>query len=155
MNDNMNDNMNDKMNDNDDYFKSQNQFNNDRKIFIEIPSSPPLQHPPKISSGFEPLESIHLEGETYRNLSRGHAPRWVMYSSWVVLGLPILFAFGIGLAATIELLKYYLIRGNIEEHLYEIFCMVVGVGGSLIFAVGIVYILTKGTRLKSGKPKRQ
>lgn len=139
---------------NNDDFQFPKPSNEYSKQFIEIPPSHPFQNPEKIYSGFEPLESIGLEGSAYRNLSKGNAPRWVMWSSWLFLGFPSLFVCGIILAEMIELAKQSLIKADTAEHLYIVFFGIIGIGGSMMFAGVMFYIWVKGNQKHFRQPKR-
>jgi hypothetical protein len=69
-----------------------------------------------------------------------------MWSSWLFLGFPSLFVCGIILAEMIELAKQSLIKADTAEHLYIVFCGIIGIGGSMMFAGVMFYIWVKAKR---------
>ena len=64
-------------------------FSNDKldedKIVVEIPSEQKPIHE-RLTSGFDPMGEIYLEGQAYRGISKGRAPWWVLFSAWIIFG---------------------------------------------------------------------
>lgn len=65
-------------------------FRNDKldenKIFVEIPSEQKPVYHERLTSGFDPMGEIYLEGRAYRGISKGRAPWWVLFTAWIIFG---------------------------------------------------------------------
>jgi hypothetical protein len=65
-------------------------FSNDKldedKIFVEIPSEQKPVYHERLTSGFDPMGEVYLEGRVYRGISGGRTPWWVLFTAWVIFG---------------------------------------------------------------------
>lgn len=60
-----------------------------KEYIVEIPAQAKYLHKDKNPSGFDPIESIQLEGLAYRHVSSGKTPVWVTLTLWFLLGMPL------------------------------------------------------------------
>ncbi len=63
-------------------------FSNDKedKIFVEVPAEQKLSYHERLTSGFDPMGKIYLEGRAYREISKGRSAWWVLFSAWIIFG---------------------------------------------------------------------
>ena len=60
------------------------------RLFVEVPAEQKSPHQERIPSGYDPMGEIYLRGRAYRSLSGGTIPWWVLITSWIIFGLPVL-----------------------------------------------------------------
>lgn len=70
--------------DNDPYLPSR-KSEKDRYI-IEIPLESKMPKPDRLPSGFDPIQSIGLEGRAFRGVAGGRIPWWVLITGWIIFG---------------------------------------------------------------------
>jgi hypothetical protein len=56
------------------------------KFVIEIPLESKMPKPDRLPSGFDPIQSIGLEGRAFRGLAGGRIPWWVLITGWIIFG---------------------------------------------------------------------
>jgi hypothetical protein len=56
------------------------------RLFVEIPAETKNPYPEKLPSGYDPIQSIRLEGRAFRGLAGGKIPWWVLITGWVLFG---------------------------------------------------------------------
>jgi hypothetical protein len=78
------------------------------RLFVEIPAETKNPYPEKLPSGYDPIQSIRLEGRAFRGLAGGRIPWWVLITGWVIFGglalLSLSLAIGSGFSARSPLL---------------------------------------------------
>jgi hypothetical protein len=76
------------------------------RLFVEIPAETKTPYPEKVPSGYDPIQSIRLEGRAFRGLAGGRIPWWVLITGWVLFGGLALLAIGAGFSAHRPLLFF-------------------------------------------------
>jgi hypothetical protein len=56
------------------------------RLIVEIPLESKMPYPDRLPSGFDPIQSIGLEGRAFRGLAGGRIPWWVLITGWVIFG---------------------------------------------------------------------
>jgi hypothetical protein len=56
------------------------------RLIVEIPLESKMPYPDRLPSGFDPMQSIGLEGGAFRGLARGRIPWWVLITGWMIFG---------------------------------------------------------------------
>ena len=72
-------------NDENDPYLPSRKSQKDRYI-IEIPLESKMPKPDRLPSGFDPIQSIGLEGRAFRGLAGGRIPWWVLITGWIIFG---------------------------------------------------------------------
>lgn len=72
-------------NDENDQYLPQGQPEKER-LFVEIPATLKRPYPERLPSGYDPIQSIRLEGRAFRGLAEGRIPWWVLISGWAFFG---------------------------------------------------------------------
>ncbi|HEY9826752.1 MAG TPA: hypothetical protein V6D19_15020 [Stenomitos sp.] len=65
------------------------------RYIVEVPLEARMPKPERLPSGFEPIQSIGLEGQAFRGLAGGRVPWWILITGWVIFGGWALFAIGL------------------------------------------------------------
>lgn len=75
------------MRDNDDKYSYLPHRDSDKdRLIVEIPAESKMPYPDRLPSGFDPVQSIGLEGRAFRGLSGGRIPWWILMTGWVFFG---------------------------------------------------------------------
>jgi hypothetical protein len=74
-----------KNNDNYDPYLPPRKSDKDRFI-VEVPLEAKMPKPDRLPSGFDPIQSIGLEGRAFRGLAGGRIPWWVLITGWIIFG---------------------------------------------------------------------
>ncbi len=88
------------MRDNDDqntYLPHRNS-DKDRRI-VEIPIESRMPYPDRLPSGYDPVQSIGLEGRAFRGLSGGIIPWWILITGCVIFGGFALLTLGLAISS--------------------------------------------------------
>jgi hypothetical protein len=56
------------------------------RFILEIPLESKMPKPDRLPSGFDPIQSIGLEGRAFRGLAGGRMPWWVLITGWIIFG---------------------------------------------------------------------
>jgi hypothetical protein len=56
------------------------------RLIVEIPLESKMPYPDRLPSGFDPMQSIGLEGRAFRGLAGGRIPWWVLITGWIIFG---------------------------------------------------------------------
>jgi hypothetical protein len=56
------------------------------RLIVEIPLESKIPYPDRLPSGFDPMQSIDLEGRAYRGLAGGRIPWWILITGWIIFG---------------------------------------------------------------------
>jgi hypothetical protein len=56
------------------------------RFIVEIPLESKMPKPDRLPSGFDPIQSIGLEGRAFRGLAGGRIPWWVLITGWIIFG---------------------------------------------------------------------
>jgi hypothetical protein len=67
------------------------------KLFVEIPAETKSPYPEKVPSGYDPIQSIKLEGRAFSGLAGGRIPWWVLITGWVIFGSLALLSLGLAI----------------------------------------------------------
>jgi hypothetical protein len=56
------------------------------RLFVDVPTETKTPYQDRLPSGYDPMQSISLEGRAYRGLAGGRIPWWILISGWVLFG---------------------------------------------------------------------
>jgi hypothetical protein len=56
------------------------------RLIVEIPLESKMPYPDRLPSGFDPIQSIGLEGRAFRGLAGGRIPWWILITGWIIFG---------------------------------------------------------------------
>jgi hypothetical protein len=56
------------------------------RFIVEIPLELKMPKPDRLPSGFDPIQSIGLEGRAFRGLAGGRIPWWILITGWIIFG---------------------------------------------------------------------
>jgi hypothetical protein len=78
------------------------------RLIVEVPIEAKMPYPDKLPSGYDPVQSIGLEGRAFRGLAGGRMPWWILATGWFFFGgfaaLALSSAIASGLVSSIPLL---------------------------------------------------
>lgn len=56
------------------------------RLIVEIPIESKFPYPDRLPSGYDPVQSIGLEGRAFRGLAGGRMPWWILITGWIIFG---------------------------------------------------------------------
>ena len=56
------------------------------RLIVEIPLESKMPYPDRLPSGFDPIQSIGLEGRAFRGVAGGRIPWWILITGWIIFG---------------------------------------------------------------------
>jgi hypothetical protein len=98
-----------------DFFREEEDEPANRFYGVDIPSEPPSPYSDRVPSGYDPMGEIQLTGRVYRGLSSGRTPLWVLITSWILFGVPLLLLLLLlisgGISGQIAVIPVFIVSG--------------------------------------------